>query len=130
MVPVTKYVPVPGPTVEKTVYVDKEVPVVVKPAKLPHSSVMRAVADANERQAYQTVEEQRNVAGKLEAIEAKTKINEAINKSVREEEQKVIDAANKRMAEVHAKKAQEAAKAAKAIDDARAATSKKVEKAK
>ena len=44
------------------------------------------------------------MAGKLEAIEAKNKINEAINKSVREEEQKVIDAANKRMAEVHAKK--------------------------
>ena len=51
VVPVTKYIPVPGPTVEKTVVVNKEVPVVIKPATLPHSSVMRAVADANERQA-------------------------------------------------------------------------------
>jgi len=80
---------------------------------------MRAIADANQQSASDTVDEQRAVAAKLEQIEAQARINEAINNSVKKEEQKVIDDANKRMAEVHAKKAKEAAAAAQAIEDAR-----------
>ena len=58
----TEIVKVPGPTntIEKVVYVPKEVPVVVPapaPAKPPHSSVMRAVADANESSAADKVKE-------------------------------------------------------------------------
>ena len=55
----------------------KEVPKVVKvptlpapPTMPPHSSVMRAIADANESSAKEKVKEQRDVAGKLEKIEA------------------------------------------------------------
>ncbi len=58
----TEIVKVPGATntIEKIVYVPKEVPVVVPappPAKPPHSSVMRAVADANESSAADKVKE-------------------------------------------------------------------------
>lgn len=93
----------------------------------PHSSVLRAVADANQHSAETTIREQRNLANDLERSEAKNKIFDAINSSVKDEERKVIDAANKRMAEVHARKEQEATKAAKAIDEAHAATAKKLE---
>ena len=73
----TEIVKVPGPTntIEKVVYVPKEVPVVVPappPATPPHSSVMRAVADANESSAADKVKEQREVADKLEKIEAQS----------------------------------------------------------
>ena len=54
----------------------------------------------------------------MEKLESQSKINDAINQSVKEEEQRVIEAANRRMAEVHAKKAQEADAAAKAIEKA------------
>jgi hypothetical protein len=71
--PVIVKVPGPTNTIEKVVYVPKEVPVVVPappPAKPPHSSVMRAVADANEASAADKVAEQRDVASKLEKIES------------------------------------------------------------
>jgi len=41
----------------------------------------------------------------MERIENQAAINESINNSVKEEEERVVEAANKRMAEVHAKKA-------------------------
>lgn len=75
------------------------------PAKAPHSSVMRAIASANESSSEVKVKEQRDVADKMERIESQAAINESINNSVKEEEAKVIEAANKRMAEVHSKKA-------------------------
>ena len=40
-------------------------------------------------------------------LENQAAINESINESVKKEEQRVIEAANRRMAEVHAKKAEE-----------------------
>jgi hypothetical protein len=77
---------------------------------------MRAVAQANEQTAAEKVKEERDVADKMERLEKQARINEAINESVKQEEQRVIEAANKRMAEVHARKNTEANKAAKAID--------------
>lgn len=62
------------------------------------------------------VREQRNVADKLEKLEKQADINDAINDSVKAEEQRVIEAANKRMAEVHAKKATMANEAAAAVE--------------
>lgn len=41
----------------------------------------------------------------MERIENQAEINESINNSVKEEEERVIEAANKRLAEVNAKKA-------------------------
>lgn len=93
----------------------------------PHSSILRAVADANQRSAELTIREQRDLADQLQAVESKNKIVEAINNSVKEEEEKIIDAANRRMAEVHARKEQEATKAAKAIEEAQKETAKKIE---
>ena len=72
---------------------------------------MRAVAAANEQTAAEKVKEERDVADKMEKLEKQARINEAINESVKQEEQKVIEAANKRMAEVHARKNTEANKA-------------------
>ena len=43
----------------------------------------------------------------MEKLERQAAINDQINESVKQEEQRVIDAANRRMAEVHAKKAEE-----------------------
>ena len=106
----------------RTVHVPYGVPVAMPPPmpiNPPHSSVMRAIASANEQSAWDTVNGQRQVAKKLETIEAQARINEAINNSVKKEEQKVIDDANKRMAEVHAKKAKEASAAVAAIEAAR-----------
>jgi hypothetical protein len=88
------------------------------------------VADANQKSAETTIKEQRDLADNLQKNEANAKIFEAINSSVKDEERKVIDAANKRMAEVHARKEQEATKAAKAIQDAQSATTKKIEQAR
>ena len=39
------------------------------PAEAPHSSVMRAVAEANEKSAMERVNEQRTVAEKMEKLE-------------------------------------------------------------
>ena len=58
------------------------------------------------------------MADKMEKLESQSQINEAINENVKKEEQKVIEAANKRIAEIHAKKATEANKAVKAIEKA------------
>lgn len=54
----------------------------------------------------------------MEKLERQAAINEQINESVKIEEQRVIEAANRRMAEVHAKKAEEANAAFKAIEAA------------
>ena len=75
------------------------------PAKAPSAAVMRSIADANEASNAAVVQEQRDVAKKLESTEYQAKINESVNASVKKEEKAVIDAANKRMAEVHARKA-------------------------
>jgi hypothetical protein len=75
------------------------------PAKAPSAAVMRSIADANEASNAAVVQEQRDVAKKLESTEYQAKINESVNSSVKKEEKAVIDAANKRMAEVHARKA-------------------------
>ena len=114
----------------KVVYVPKPVPVYVKPAapppaKAPNSSVMKAIADANQATAMDHVTEQREVASKMEKLEHQAQINESINESVKAEEQKVIEAANKRMAEVHSRKAQEAKSAADAIEAAKASSKAK-----
>ena len=59
--------------VPKVVYVPKPVPVVVPPppppAKAPNSSVMRAVASANEQVTAEKVKEERDVADKMEKLE-------------------------------------------------------------
>ena len=75
--PVATVVSAPAPVVvpqpvTKVVYVPKPVPVVVSPeppSKPVHSSVMRAIADANEQAAEARVAEQRKVAEKMEKIE-------------------------------------------------------------
>ena len=84
-------VPKPYPVeVPKVVYVPKPVPVMVPPppppAKAPNSSVMKAVAAANEQAAAEKVKEQRDVADKMEKLEKQARINESINKSVKDEE--------------------------------------------
>ena len=132
---VNRYINVPGPvrTETKEVPVPYAVPVPMptpQPVNPPHSSVMRAIADANQQSAADTVDEQRTVADKLEKIEAQARINEAINESVKKEEQRVIDDANKRMAEVHAKKAKEAAAAAEKIEALRKESKTKQDAAK
>ena len=99
-------------------------PAIAADAPAPHSSVMRAIADANEESAMEKVREQRSVANDLERLEKQASINDAINESVKQEEQRVIEAANKRMAEVHARKATMASEAAAAIDAAAAARAK------
>lgn len=99
-------------------------PAIAADAPAPHSSVMRAIADANEDAAMSKVNEQRSVADKLEKLEKQASINDAINDSVKKEEQRVIEAANKRMAEVHARKATMANEASAAIDAAATARSK------
>ena len=119
----------------KVVYVPKPVPVYVKPAtpppaKAPNSSVMKAIADANQATAMDHVTEQREVASKMEKLEHQAQINESINESVKAEEQKVIEVANKRMAEVHSRKAQEAKSAADAIESAKADSKAKQDSAK
>ena len=116
----------------RVVYVPTPVPVYQSPPpqNAPNSGVMRAVAAANEQSALDKVNEQRGVANKLEKIEDQSKINESINQSVKLEEQRVIDEANKRMAEVHSRKAREAAQAAKKIEEARIARKKKEEAAR
>ena len=91
---------------------------------------MRAIADAKEASAAAKVKEQRDVANKMEKIEKQAQINESINESVKREEQAVIEAANKRMAEVHAKKAEEANKASQAIEKAQATSKAAVEAAR
>ena len=48
------------------------------------------------------------MADRLQAQEAQRKIYEAINKSVKDEEKKIIEDAHKRMAAVHARKDNEA----------------------
>ena len=65
------------------------------------------------------VHQQREVADKMERLEHQAVINDSINDSVKKEEQRVIEAANRRMAEVHARKAEEANSASKAIDQAK-----------
>ena len=55
----------------------------------------------------------------MEKLEHQAAINESINESVKKEEQRVIEAANRRMAEVHAKKAEEANQAFQAIEAAK-----------
>ena len=91
---------------------------------------MKAIADANQATAMDHVTEQREVASKMEKLEHQAQINESINESVKAEEQKVIEAANKRMAEVHSRKAQEAKSAADAIEAAKADSKAKQESAK
>ena len=61
----------------------------------------------------------------MEKLESQSQINEAINENVKKEEQKVIEAANKRIAEIHARKATEATKAVKAIEKAQEKSDKK-----
>ena len=90
---------------------------------------MRAVASANERAAADKVQEERRVADKQEKVESQEVINESINESVKQEEQRVIEDANRRMAEVHNRKAEYARAAAEAIDKASAERAKKVEEA-
>ena len=75
-------VPVPVP-VAKPYYVPKAV---VPAASAPNSSVMRAIADANEAAAADKVKDQRDVANKMEKLEGQAKINQAINESVKKEE--------------------------------------------
>ena len=55
----------------------------------------------------------------MERLEHQAIINDSINDSVKKEEQRVIEAANRRMAEVHARKAEEANSASQAIDSAK-----------
>ena len=74
--------PVPVP-VAKPYYVPKAV---VPAATAPNSSVMRAIADANEAAAADKVKDQRDVANKMEKLEGQAKINQAINESVKKEE--------------------------------------------
>jgi len=81
---------------------------------------MRAIATANESSNAAKVKEQREVAGKMEKMEKQASINESINKSIKAEENKVTEAASKRMAEVNSKKATQADEAAKAVQGAQA----------
>lgn len=102
-----------APGSPNVVEVPKPVPVAVPPAKqpdtpAPNSTVMRAIADANLQSAMDKVKQQKEVADKMEKLEHQAAINDSINESVKKEEQRVIEAANRRMAEVHAKKAEEA----------------------
>ena len=46
-----------------------------------NSSVMRAIADANEASAKEKVSEQMKIGKKMEKLENQAKVNEAINKS-------------------------------------------------
>ena len=113
-----------APGSPQIVEVPKPVPVALPPAKqpdtpAPNSSVMRAIADANLQSAVDKVKAQRDVADKMERLENQAAINDSINESVKKEEQRVIEAANRRMAEVHAKKAEEASQAFQAIEEAR-----------
>ena len=55
----------------------------------------------------------------MEKLEHQAAINDSINESVKKEEQRVIEAANRRMAEVHAKKSEEANQAFQAIEAAK-----------
>ena len=84
----------------------------------PNSKVLKAIAASNEARAMKKVKEQRKIADKMEKLESQSVINEEINENVKKEEQKVIEAANKRIAEIHARKATEANKAVKAIEKA------------
>ena len=96
-----------------------------------NASVMRAIASANEAASMAKVEEVSQVGKKITHEENVARVNEAINKKVKLEEQEVIEAANKRMAEVHAKKETQATAAADSIDDIhkkRADKFKKIEK--
>lgn len=113
-----------APGSPQIVEVPKPVPVAVPPAKqpetpAPNSSVMRAIADANLQSAMDKVKAQKEVAEKMEKLEHQAAINDSINESVKKEEQRVIEAANRRMAEVHAKKAEEANQAFQAIESAK-----------
>ena len=65
----------------------------------------------------------------MEKLESQGQINEAINENVKKEEQKVVEAANKRIAEIHSRKASEATKAVKAIEKAQEKSEKKKEAA-
>lgn len=116
----------------RTLTTSSTIPTVVSvPATGPsHSSVIRAVADANQKSAEKAIQEQRELAHELSRAEAKAKISDAIAASVADEEKKVIDAANKRMAEVHARREAEATKAAKAIEEAREIAKRKMDQAR
>ena len=86
--------------------------------------VMRAVADANESSAMYKVNEQLSIAKKMKNLENIAKVNESINKAAKDEEKKVIDAANKRMSEVHLQKETRASAAAKTVAEHKKATAK------
>ena len=66
----------------------------------------------------------------MEKLENQANINDSINNSVKLEEQRVIEAANRRMADVHARKAEEANQASKEIDAAKEKREKAVAEAK
>ena len=123
-------VPKPVPVaVPRPVAVPVAVPVYAKAlapsSGAPNSKVIKAVAASNEAKAMKKVNAQRKVADKMEKLESQGQINEAINENVKKEEQKVIEAANKRIAEIHSRKATEATKALKAIESAQDKSEKK-----
>ena len=62
------------------------------------------------------IEEVKQVGKKISHLENVDRVNEAINKNIKQEEQEVMEAAYKRMAEVHANKETEATSAADKID--------------
>ena len=94
------------------------------PFSVDGSEVMRAIADANESSAMDKVSEERKIAKRMEGLENQARVNEAINKSTSDEESNVIEAANKRMSEIHKEKEHNANKGSMKIDDIKANTKK------
>jgi hypothetical protein len=74
---------------------------------------MRAIADANEASAMDKVAEEIQMGRKMEKLENQAKVNEAINKSTKIEESRVIEAANKRMSDINKIKEENANKSSK-----------------
>jgi acetolactate synthase small subunit len=67
-------------------------------------------------------DELNKIAKQMSKLEDTAKVNEAINKSTKDEEKFVIDASNKRMAEINSKKETEATKSAEKVGAIKADT--------
>ena len=90
---------------------------------------MRAIADANEASAMDKVAEEIQMGRKMEKLENQAKVNEAINKSTKIEESRVIEAANKRMSDINKIKEENANKSSKQVNAIKAGTKKALKKA-
>ena len=92
------------------------------PYVVENSEVMRAIADANSASATEKTDELNKVAKQMENLENTAKVNEAINKSTKDEEKLVTEASNKRMSDIHSKKETQATKSAENFKDIKADT--------